>query len=140
MPSKSTYEAEVVVIGGGLAGMVTALELLDAGKRVVMLDAATRERFGGLALWSFGGMFFVDSPEQRKSGIKDSVDLAMRDWVRYGELDPDDVWPYRWAEAYVNRCTEEVRREHLPRGRLDRTWVLRPRQLGASVPHRVGHR
>jgi predicted oxidoreductase len=73
------------------------------------LDAATRERFGGLALWSFGGMFFVDSPEQRKTGIKDSVDLAMRDWVRYGELDPDDVWPYRWAEAYVNRCTEEVR-------------------------------
>ena len=103
------YEAEVVVIGGGLAGMVTALELLDAGKRVVMFDASTRERFGGLALWSFGGMFFVDSPEQRKNGIKDSVQLAMSDWVRYGELDPADVWPYRWAEAYVNRCTEEVR-------------------------------
>ena len=103
------YEAGVVVIGGGLAGMVTALELLDAGKRVVMFDASTRERFGGLALWSFGGMFFVDSPEQRKNGIKDSVQLAMSDWVRYGELDPADVWPYRWAEAYVNRCTEEVR-------------------------------
>jgi predicted oxidoreductase len=109
MPGKSTYDAEVVVIGGGLAGMVTALELLDGGKRVVMLDAAPRDRFGGLALLSFGGMFFVDSPEQRKNRIKDSVDLAMRDWVRYGELDPDDVWPYRWAEAYVNRCTEEVR-------------------------------
>ena len=105
----NTYEAEVVVIGGGLAGMVTALDLLDAGKRVVMLDASTRARFGGLALWSFGGMFFVDSPEQRKNGIKDSVDLAMSDWVRYGELDPADIWPYRWAEAYVNRCTEEVR-------------------------------
>lgn len=109
MADKSNYQAEVVVIGGGLAGMVIALELLDAGKRVVMLDAAARDRFGGLALWSFGGMFFVDSPEQRKSRIKDSVDLAMRDWVRYGELDPEDVWPYRWAEAYVNRCTEEVR-------------------------------
>ncbi len=109
MATTSNYEAEVVVIGAGLAGMVTALELLDAGKRVVMLDAAARDRFGGLALSSFGGMFFVDSPEQRKNGIKDSVDLAMGDWVRYGELDPDDVWPYRWAEAYVNRCTEEVR-------------------------------
>ena len=109
MAGKSTYQAEVVVIGGGLAGMVTALELLDGGKRVVMLDAASRDRFGGLAILSFGGMFFVDSPEQRKGGIKDSVDLAMGDWVRYGELDPDDVWPYRWAEAYVNRCTEEVR-------------------------------
>ena len=109
MAGKSTYQAEVVVIGGGLAGMVTALELLDGGKRVVMLDAASRDRFGGLAILSFGGMFFVDSPEQRKGGIKDSVDLAMGDWVRYGELDPNDVWPYRWAEAYVNRCTEEVR-------------------------------
>ena len=107
--AENAYKAEVVVIGGGLAGMVTALELLDAGKSVVLLDAATRERFGGLALWSFGGMFFVDSPEQRKNGIKDSVELAMDDWVRYGELDPNDVWPYRWAEAYVNRCTEEVR-------------------------------
>jgi predicted oxidoreductase len=106
---ENRYEAEVVVIGGGLAGMVTALELLDAGKSVVMLDAAGRDRFGGLALWSFGGMFFVDSPEQRKNGIQDSVDLAMRDWVRYGELDPNDKWPYRWAEAYVHRCTEEVR-------------------------------
>lgn len=109
MAGKSTYEAEVVVIGGGLAGMATALDLLDAGKRVVLLDAASRDRFGGLALRSFGGMFFVDSPEQRKTRIKDSVDLAMRDWVRYGELDPADVWPYRWAEAYVHRCTEEVR-------------------------------
>ncbi|MFZ1866132.1 MAG: FAD-binding dehydrogenase [Polyangiales bacterium] len=116
MAENRNYDAEAVVIGGGLAGMVTALELLDAGKRVVMLDAATRDRFGGLALWSFGGMFFVDSPEQRKSGIKDSVDLAMRDWVRYGELDPNDVWPYRWAEAYVNRCTEEVRGWLIERG------------------------
>lgn len=109
MADSTTYEAEIVVIGGGLAGMVAALELLDAGKSVVLLDRASRDRFGGLARSSFGGIFFVDSPEQRKSGIKDSVDLAMRDWVRYGELDPDDVWPYRWAEAYVNRCTEEVR-------------------------------
>ena len=109
MARNSKYNAEVVVIGAGLAGMVTALELLDAGRRVVVLDAASRDRFGGLAVSSFGGMFFVDSPEQRKNGIKDSVDLAMRDWVRYGELDPNDVWPYRWAEAYVNRCTEEVR-------------------------------
>ena len=109
MAEQGRYRADVLVIGGGLAGMVTALELLDAGKTVVLLDRASRERFGGLAMWSFGGMFFVDSPEQRRNRIKDSVELAMRDWVRYGELDPSDVWPYRWAEAYVNRCTEEVR-------------------------------
>ena len=104
-----TYQADVVVIGGGLAGMVAALELLDAGKQVVLLERADKMRFGGLAMWSFGGIFFVDSPEQRKNKIQDSVDLAWRDWVRYGELDPNDEWPYRWAEAYVNRCTEEVR-------------------------------
>ncbi len=109
MTETNAYQADVIVVGGGLAGMVAALELLDAGKTVVMFDRATRDRFGGLARWSFGGMFFVDSPEQRRNGIHDSVDLAMRDWVRYGELDPNDVWPYRWAEAYVNRCTEEVR-------------------------------
>ena len=106
---ENSYEAEVIVIGAGLAGMVTALELLDQGKSVVMFDAAARERFGGLAGWSFGGMFFVDSPEQKRNGIKDSVDLAMRDWVRYGELDPNDRWPYAWAEAYVNNCTADVR-------------------------------
>ena len=78
----NSYEAEVIVIGAGLAGMVTALELLDRGKSVVMFDVAPRERFGGLAGWSFGGMFFVDSPEQQRNGIKDSPEHAMRDWVR----------------------------------------------------------
>ncbi|HEX9639580.1 MAG TPA: FAD-binding dehydrogenase [Acidobacteriota bacterium] len=109
MSAARQYRADVVVIGGGLAGMVTALELLDAGRSVVLLDRAAEERFGGLASWSFGGIFFVASPEQRKSGVTDSVDLAWEDWVRYGELAPSDPWPYRWAEAYVNRCTEEVR-------------------------------
>ena len=104
-----SYKADAVVIGAGLAGMVAALELIDAGKSVVMLDRAGAEKFGGLAMRSFGGIFFVDSPEQRKGKINDSTELAWRDWVRYGELDPQDQWPYRWAEAYVHRCTEEVR-------------------------------
>ena len=109
MSGSTTYEAEIVVIGGGLAGMVTALDLLDAGKSVVLVDRASRDRFGGRARSSLGGVFLVDSPEQRRSRIRDSVELAMRDWVRYGELDPNDVWPYRWAEAYIHRCTQDVR-------------------------------
>lgn len=103
------YRADVVVIGGGLAGIATALELLEARKSVVMLEWAGPDRFGGLARHSFGGMFFVGSPEQRLSGIHDSVTLALDDWLTYGELGPDDVWPRRWAEAYVSRCLEDVR-------------------------------
>jgi predicted oxidoreductase len=106
---KNTYKADVVVIGAGLAGVVTALELLDAGRRVVLLDRAPQARLGGLARLSFGGLFFVDSPEQRRSGIRDSVALALSDWLAYGELGPDDIWPRRWAEAYVHRVTPDVR-------------------------------
>ena len=107
--SETTYRADVVVVGAGLAGMVTALELLDAGRRIVLLDRAPESRFGGLARLSFGGLFFVDSPEQRRSGIRDSVELALADWFAYGELGPDDVWPRRWAEAFVRRVTPDVR-------------------------------
>ena len=139
MAEPRKYEADVVVIGAGIAGMVTALELLDAGKSVVVVDRASKDRLGGLAMWSFGGIFFVDSPEQRKSKIRDSTDLAFRDWVRYGELDPNDTWPYRWAEAYVNRCTEEVRNWMVERGAsffpLGVNWTERGYYIpGNSVP------
>ena len=69
-------KADVVVIGGGIAGMVCALELLDLGKKVILVDRDSKEKFGGLARWSFGGMFFVNTPQQRRSGVRDSVDLA----------------------------------------------------------------
>jgi len=100
---------DVVVIGGGLAGLVTATELLRQGKRVVLLERTTRDRFGGLAKLSFGGVFFVGSPEQRLMGVSDSVDLALHDWLTYGELGPDELWPRRWAEAYVSRSLEMIR-------------------------------
>lgn len=139
MAEPRKYEADVVVIGAGIAGLVTALELADAGKRVVVLDRASKDQVGGLAMRSFGGIFFVDSPEQRKNGIRDSVDLAFEDWVRYGELDPADVWPYRWAEAYVHRCTEEVRSWMISKGAdffpLGVNWTERGYYVpGNSVP------
>lgn len=99
------YTGDVVVLGGGLAGIVTALELCDHAKKVVLIDRASEDRFGGLAKMSFGGLFFVDSPEQRLMGVKDSVDLALHDWLTYGEIGPEDVWPRRWAEAYVSRSS-----------------------------------
>jgi predicted oxidoreductase len=99
---------DVVVIGAGIAGLVTTLELLNSGRRVVLLDRCLPEERGGLAREAFGGMFMVDSPEQRRSGIRDSVELAMADWLRVADFDEDDVWPRRWAERYVAGSRDEV--------------------------------
>lgn len=93
-----------LVIGGGIAGIVTAIELLDGGQSVVLIDRDSRERFGGLALWAFGGMALVGTPEQKKYRIPDSPELALEDWIRFGELGPDDHWPRAWAECYVRDC------------------------------------
>ena len=71
------YKAQNLVIGGGIAGIVTALELLDGGQSVVLVDRDSQERFGGLALWAFGGMALIDTPEQRRMGVRDSPELAL---------------------------------------------------------------
>jgi len=108
--SKNRYEADAIVVGGGIAGIVTALELLNHGQKVCLIERDTEENFGGLAIWSFGGMFFVDTPEQRRAGMKDSVDIALRDWHAVAEFSDDDVLPKKWAEQYVNMCTPYVYR------------------------------
>lgn len=107
---KINYQSDVIVVGGGIAGIVTALELLNKGKKVLLLERDTKESFGGLAIWSFGGMFFVDTPEQRRAGMKDSVDLALRDWHAVADFNDNDVLPKKWAEQYVNMCTPYVYR------------------------------
>ena len=97
------FQPDVIVVGAGLAGLVATHELVKAGRRVLVLDQENRNNLGGQAFWSLGGLFFVDSPEQRRMGIKDSHDLALQDWLGSAAFDrPDeDVWPRRWAEAYV---------------------------------------
>jgi uncharacterized protein len=100
--------ADVAVVGAGIAGLVTTLELLDHGRRVLLLDRCRPEELGGLAREAFGGMFMVDSPEQRRSGVRDDVGLAMSDWLRVADFDEDDVWPRRWAERYVAASRDEV--------------------------------
>src|SRR6266480_2825301 len=95
-------DADVIVVGGGLAGLVAATEAADAGKRVIVVDQEGNQSLGGQAFWSFGGLFLVDSPEQRRLGIKDSHDLALQDWMGTAGFDrEEDLWPRRWAEAYV---------------------------------------
>jgi uncharacterized protein len=103
-------DADVIVVGGGLAGLVAATEITDAGKRVIVVDQEGEQSLGGQAFWSFGGLFLVDSPEQRRLGIKDSFDLALQDWMGSAGFDRDeDLWPKRWAEAYVAFAAGEKR-------------------------------
>jgi uncharacterized protein len=103
-------DADVIVVGGGLAGLVATAELIDAGRKVILLDQEGEQSLGGQAFWSFGGLFFVDSPEQRRMRIRDSHELALQDWMGSAAFDRDeDHWPRRWAEAYVAFAAGEKR-------------------------------
>ncbi|MBV8839417.1 MAG: FAD-binding dehydrogenase [Alphaproteobacteria bacterium] len=103
-------DADAIVVGAGLAGLVAAAELADAGRGVIILDQEGEASLGGQAFWSFGGLFFVDSPEQRRMRIRDSRALAMQDWLGSAGFDRDeDAWPRRWAEAYVDFAAGEKR-------------------------------
>lgn len=105
-------DADAIVVGAGLAGLVATCELVDAGRRVILLDQEPEQNLGGQAFWSFGGLFLVDSPEQRRVGIKDCLDLAWQDWLgtaTFDRLDDEDVWGRRWAEAYVHFAAGEKR-------------------------------
>lgn len=104
----NTYKTDAVIIGGGLAGIVTAIELLNRGKQVIVLDRAERELFGGQALEALGGMTFVNTNLQRRAGIKDNQELALEDWIRFGEFTDQDRWPKAWAKAYVEHCTADI--------------------------------
>ena len=107
----SAEAADVIVVGAGLAGLVAAAELADRGKRVLVLDQEAEQNLGGQAFWSLGGLFFVDSPEQRRLRIRDSHALAMQDWLGSAGFDrAEDHWPRLWAEAYVDFATTEKRR------------------------------
>jgi predicted oxidoreductase len=102
--------ADAIIVGAGLAGLAAAAELADAGKRVLLLDQEGEQSFGGQAFWSLGGLFFVDSPEQRRLGIRDSRALALSDWLGSAQFDrPEDHWPRKVAEAYIEFAAGEMR-------------------------------
>ncbi|WPB94182.1 FAD-binding dehydrogenase [Streptomyces malaysiensis] len=104
------YDADVIVVGAGLAGLAATAELADAGRKVILLDQEPEQSLGGQAHWSFGGLFLVDSPEQRRLRIRDSHELAWQDWLGTAGFDrEEDHWPRRWAEAYVDFAAGEKR-------------------------------
>jgi len=102
------YKTDVVIIGGGIAGITCALELLDSNLKVLLIDRDDKVNFGGLAKESFGGMFFVNTPHQRKLGIRDSIAIATRDWFSFAEFNEDDLWEKKWAEKYIHHCRDDV--------------------------------
>ncbi len=101
-------DADAIVVGSGLAGLVAANELAIAGRRVILVDQEPEQSLGGQAFWSLGGLFLVDSPLQRRMGIKDSHALALQDWIGAAGFDrPEDHWPRQWAESYVGFAAGE---------------------------------
>lgn len=105
-------DADVIVVGGGLAGLVATRELTRRGKKVAVVDQENAANLGGQAFWSFGGIFLVDSPEQRRMGVKDSLELAWNDWqgsAAFDRVDDEDAWAAKWARAYVEFAAGEKR-------------------------------
>ena len=103
-------DADVIVVGAGLAGLVATCELVERGRKVLIVEQENAANLGGQAFWSFGGLFFVDSPEQRRMGIRDSHELALQDWMGTAAFDrPEDYWPRQWAHAYVDFASGEKR-------------------------------
>lgn len=103
-----SHRADILVIGAGLAGIVTALQALQKGLSVILVDRATPAQLGGLARSAFGGMTLIGTPEQARMKIPDSPERALRDWLRFGELDEDAIWPRAWAQHYVEHSRAQV--------------------------------
>jgi predicted oxidoreductase len=105
-----SYDADVLIVGSGLASLVAAAELADAAKRVIVLEQEPAQSLGGQAFWSLGGLFLVDTPEQRRLGVKDSYELALDDWMGTAGFDrEEDYWPRQWAQAFVAFAAGEAR-------------------------------
>ena len=105
-----SYAADAIVVGAGLAGLVATAELAEAGRRVILLEQEPGPWLGGQAFWSFGGIFLINSPEQRRLRVRDSHERALKDWMLTAGFDrPEDHWPRKWAEAYVAFAAGEKR-------------------------------
>jgi predicted oxidoreductase len=133
MPDPNTRQADVVIAGGGLAGIVNAYELLDRNRKVLLIDKDKPERFGGLAKESFGGVHMIGTPHQRRLGIRDSPELAWRDWQSVAEYDPGDRWPREWGRFYCENSIEYIF-EFLDRKKIKFLPLVNWPERGLHVP------
>ena len=125
MPLKN-LQFDIAIVGGGLAGITAALELLDHNLKVVIIDRDSKQNFGGLAMNALGGMTLIDTPIQRFHKIHDSPKIALKDWHSFAHFSENDIWPKKWAELYVNRSVDDIY-----------NW-LKPKGIGFfPVPHWV---
>jgi predicted oxidoreductase len=95
----------VIVVGGGLAGLTAAFELTKAKQKVIIIEQENEMNLGGQAFWSLGGIFLVDTPQQRWMGVKDTIELARKDWfnsAKFDRLDDQDFWAVQWADKYLD--------------------------------------
>lgn len=130
---------DVIVVGAGLAGLVAATEATERGFSVCVVDQEGEQNLGGQAFWSLGGLFFIDSPEQRRMRVRDSLDLARQDWLGSAGFDrPEDYWPRRWAEAYLDFAAGE-KREWLHRMGMRWFPVVGWAERGGSLAHGHGN-
>ncbi|MFB7146555.1 FAD-binding dehydrogenase [Agrobacterium deltaense] len=130
---------DVIVVGAGLAGLVAATEAAERGFSVCVVDQEGAQNLGGQAFWSLGGLFFIDSPEQRRMRVRDSLDLASQDWFGSAGFDrPEDYWPRRWAEAYLDFAAGE-KREWLHRMGMRWFPVVGWAERGGSLAHGHGN-
>ena len=136
----SQQHADAIVVGSGLAGLVATYELTKAGRRVIVVDQENRNNLVGQAFWSLGGLFLVDTPEQRRLGIHDSAELALQDWMGSAGFDRDDedYWPRQWARAYVDFAATE-KRQYLHDLGLRITPVVGWAERGGGFPDGHGN-
>src|SRR5258708_1469073 len=133
MPESNRRRTEIVIAGGGLAGIVAAYELLGRGRRVLLIDKDTREKFGGLAKESFGGVHMIGTPHQRRLRIQDSPDLAWRDWQSMADYEAADHWPRTWGRFYCENSIEYIY-EFLHRKRIAFLPLVKWAERGIHAP------
>jgi hypothetical protein len=107
MPS-ARISTDIAIAGAGIAGITAAIEALDRGRRVLLVDRDTEDNLGGLAKEAFGGLWFAGTPLQKRCRIHDNADLGLSDWIAWGELGPEHPWPRAWARNYVERCVPDI--------------------------------
>lgn len=118
------FDTDVLIVGAGISGLAAALEAGQSGARVTVVDLWSV--FGGHAVLSGGVVSIVATPYQESKGIKDTPDLAYRDFIDWGE-DPNK----EWVRYYVSNSKQEIYDWLTPMGV---TFVGLGRNPGNSVP------